>query len=395
MIPMHRMAVVVAFVAAWLHPSPSRAEIPANWQGQLEVEQDIPRFSPAPGGTVAVRTTAKIPIRATSNRIEGAGTKPYRSDMTMIDCTGESTGEWTQTVEGTVGDALPSVRGRNLDFRLKQVGSVTHVVRCPRAPVQSVEQVLPEQVNEFSLPFADQAELASSFNFGGILNSRVTLHLPCAWDTRQPPGPQVVFRPDPRTAEIYTGGTVTTESRTTLTQRKLAQYLGGAVPPSLRNLSSVRGATEAPKWFERNVEGPFATPVKFGSGSCVSIDRIEFRLPPLRQFIAAEIAQRPTSQCRQAVVAHENLHRDANRRLLSGAANELERELRRISGPFDAELADDGFMANERLTLGLREVINAVEARYKAAADREHARIDDAAAPANQVLARVCRSERL
>jgi hypothetical protein len=392
---MRTAVLAMAVVAA----APAWGALPASWEGQLVVEQDIPSFSPATGARVTATTRAEIAITASLLGIEGEGSNPYRSDFSAAGCSGESVGEWRIRVRGQRVTPLESVVGTALQLQVSRSGSVTHKINCPgaRGPPPRT-QTIPATTSQVRLPLADEATFTQTLDIGtGKLNNRVTLRLPCPWDSRMPPGPRILFSPDPRRDALYSGDFDGSQTGKQLTQTKIAQYVGGDVPPSLRDLDSVRGATEVPRWFQvTKADETFSRTVKIGSGACTWIQEIDFSLPPLKQYVADAIWQAgETSQCRRLVMDHERRHREVAVKLLGQAAARLERDLMQVNGEFDAALSDDPLKTAEELKIAAADRIAAVERWYRAESDRRHSSIDDQASAPEAELRKQCRAEGL
>lgn len=393
-------AFVGCVVALTISPA-ATSKIPENWVGELEVEQDVPQFSPVGGAVVAAKTTGKFLIRASAAGIQGRGTMPYRSTLQFAGCTGESVGEWTVVARGrrtSVTAGLPSLQPlmTQLTFEFERSGSTTTTVNCPRAPPQvPVTRAIPSVTQTVTMPFADGESWSTERAFGpGVLGNKVTVNLPCAWDTRQPPGPKVRFSPDPRRQSIYSGTFDTSKTRLVLTQEDLSRrFPGGVVPPSGQNAATVRGMTEVPKWFVENLDAVSVVAAKTGEGFCAWSGELVFMLPPVKQYIAREIAARAGSRCDELVRRHEREHADKAQRLLVSTVNELDRDLRAIPGEFDADLVARDLGAKDSLDSRIRAVVDRVRARYDTARQQLKADVDDVRTPEHEELTRACRGE--
>lgn len=130
------------------------------------------------------------------------------------------------------------------------------------------------------------------------------------------------------------------------------------------------------------------------STSCVWIEELVFKLPPLKQYVARHIANRANSQCRRLVQAHEKKHSDTAVRLLSQAADRLRTALKQLNGPNDAAL-DDDLTGRTRLQQRASALIGQVEQWYRRQSDIDHSLIDDANSADGLALAAQCRSEGL
>ena len=364
------IAAVCVLVAAG-SSRPALAAIPAEWDGQVVIDNDVPRFFPVPAATLAAKATATVPIKTTLLGVSGTGEQAYDATSSVGQCTGRSTGKWDVTITGTAtAPPMSSLSGKYLHLTIaKTSGEFVHTVTCPSGGSPPVKQTTPASTIDMELPVQDGAQKNYLVQVGTMkFASNVTLHLPCAWDSLGPEGPAVEFLIDDEPVKGFDFSPLFPRAfDETLTRKQLADRTaelsqrGGTAVRAPGAPGAPYGATEVPSDFANQVDVQFGK-AKVGAGVCVWVNKVSFKLPKGRQFISQEVAQSGKPDCIGEVKTHEEQHATKDIVFFAKYARKLDTELRKFPGPPDALLNTDDSedIAEIRLRTDVTSAINRI-----------------------------------
>jgi len=354
-------------------PGALPADVPSSWEGRVILESEVPRFSPAPGGSLTAKTTATIEVKNNLTGLSGTGVEPYEATGNVGNCTATSKGGRDISITGRATAApMPTLSGRYIRLSIAKLsGEIVHTVVCPGQRAPEVRQPWAASPTvDVDLPIVDGAKKEFSYRFANaVITNTVTLKLPCAWNSLKPRGPVIeFFIAGSRVSGFNFSGLFDAAFDESFTKQGLTAKAAGTrrgtqtfvhAPPS------TLGLTVTPVDFRNDVEIS-ARAASFGGGVCVWVDKVSFNLDKGSQFIAKEPAGSGKPDCIAAIKEHERAHASEQVAFFARYARQLDEALRKQPGPDDALLNTDDApeVAKMRMSTDVTNAIYGVMHEY-------------------------------